>query len=55
MLTSEVVAKIERIVGRKLDKEEVYAIRTINDEGWKEMGPVMREVFGLIEEAATKK
>lgn len=54
MKTNKVVEKIENLVGRKLNSEEVYAIRYINDEGWEDVGPVMREVLGLIEEATKK-
>lgn len=55
MRTTEVIKKIEEVVGRKLNKEEIFAITDINDEGWEDVGPVMREILGLIIEASTKK
>lgn len=51
MMTVEVVKKIEQIIERKLSSEEVYAVTHINDEGWKEISPVMRAVMTIIESA----
>jgi hypothetical protein len=54
MRTSEVIKKIENVVGRELNSNEKYAISELNDEGWEDVAPGMREILDLIVEASKK-